>query len=24
FSTGYKLHGRVLRPTKVKVGKPAI
>ncbi len=24
FSTGYKLHGRVLRPTKVKVGKPNI
>lgn len=24
FSTGYKLHGRVLRPTKVKVGKPTI
>jgi len=24
FSTGYKLHGRVLRPTKVKVGKPGI
>lgn len=24
FSTGYKLHGRVLRPTKVKVGKPTV
>jgi len=24
FSTGYKLHGRVLRPTKVKVAKPNI
>jgi len=24
FTTGYKLHGRVLRPTKVKVGKPNI
>ena len=24
FSTGYKLHGRVLRPTKVKVGKPNV
>ncbi|MBI9093603.1 MAG: nucleotide exchange factor GrpE [Sphaerochaeta sp.] len=24
FSAGYKLHGRVLRPTKVKVGKPNI
>lgn len=24
FSVGYKLHGRVLRPTKVKVGKPSI
>ncbi|HHT81312.1 MAG: nucleotide exchange factor GrpE [Sphaerochaeta sp.] len=24
FSNGYKLHGRVLRPTKVKVGKPNI
>ncbi|HKM07780.1 MAG TPA: nucleotide exchange factor GrpE [Sphaerochaeta sp.] len=24
FSAGYKLHGRVLRPAKVKVGKPGI
>ncbi|MGB4405903.1 MAG: nucleotide exchange factor GrpE [Sphaerochaeta sp.] len=24
FSRGYKLHGRVLRPAKVKVGKPNI
>lgn len=24
FSSGYKLHGRVLRPAKVKVGKPNI
>ncbi len=24
FSTGYKLHGRVLRPSKVKVGKPGV
>lgn len=24
FAVGYKLHGRVLRPTKVKVGKPNV
>jgi len=24
YVTGYKLHGRVLRPSKVKVGRPAI
>ncbi|MFA6784155.1 MAG: nucleotide exchange factor GrpE [Sphaerochaeta sp.] len=24
FSVGYKLHGRVIRPSKVKVGKPNI
>lgn len=24
FLTGYKLHGRVIRPTKVKVGKPNV
>ncbi|AEV29945.1 molecular chaperone GrpE (heat shock protein) [Sphaerochaeta pleomorpha str. Grapes] len=24
FSTGYKLHGRILRPSKVKVGKPTV
>ncbi|WP_320130007.1 nucleotide exchange factor GrpE [uncultured Sphaerochaeta sp.] len=24
FSTGYKLHGRILRPAKVKVGKPNV
>ncbi|MDT4760957.1 nucleotide exchange factor GrpE [Sphaerochaeta sp. PS] len=24
LSTGYKLHGRVLRPSKVKVGKPSV
>jgi molecular chaperone GrpE len=24
FSAGYKLHGRVLRPSKVKVGKPNV
>ena len=24
FSTGYKLHGRILRTSKVKVGKPTV
>jgi molecular chaperone GrpE len=24
YAVGYKLHGRVLRPAKVKVGKPNV